>query len=95
MLDTPSASPEEIGWLSLQMRMALGITKKQQQEECITSASRWGDVETIAARLRRHWLEWVGYVARILITVCLGFACLDGYLKCDHFMDPREDGGTL
>ena len=29
------------------------------------------------------------------MTVCLGFAYLDGYLKCNHFMDPREDGGTL
>ena len=60
------------------IKAVLKITNKQQWEQHITSAvvrQRWGDVETIAAKLRRRRLEWLGHVARMtehrLPRICL------------------------
>ena len=93
MLDISLPSFEAIRWLSLQVHQDdVGHTNRQQWEEHILSATIrwWEDVDTIATKLRRHRLECLGHVAR-MVDHCLPRVCLD--LKCDHFMDPREDGG--
>ena len=64
------------------IRAVLKISNKQQWEQHISSAvvrQRWGDMETIATKLRRRRLEWLGHVARM--TVCrLPRICLFGWL---------------
>jgi len=60
------------------IKTMLAITNRQQWQEHITSANirrQWGDTETIATKLRKHRLEWLGHVARMndhrLPRVCL------------------------
>ena len=60
------------------VKAVLKITTKQQWEQHITSVmvrQHWGDEETIATKLRRRRLEWLGHVARMadhrLPRICL------------------------
>ena len=63
---------------------------------CMTTISsavvrqRWGDMETIAIKLGRRLLEWLGHVARM--TVCrLPWICLFGCLaQVRPFHGPKQ-----
>ena len=50
------------------IKMSLGITKKYQWKDHISSAAvrrQWSDVETISTKLRRHRIELLGNAARM------------------------------
>ena len=50
------------------IRSILGITRKQQWEQHITSDQTrelWGDLETITTKVMGRRLEWLGHVARM------------------------------
>ena len=50
------------------IRTILGITTKQQWEMRITSAStreQWGDLETIATKVAKRRMEWLGHLAQM------------------------------
>ena len=50
------------------IRTILGITSSQQWEMRITSAStreQWGDMETIATKVAKRRMEWLGHLARM------------------------------
>ena len=50
------------------IRTILHITNKQQWEQHITSQTireRWGDTETVADKIRKRRLEWLGHIARM------------------------------
>ena len=50
------------------VRTILGITSSQQWEMRITSAStreQWGDMETIATKVAKRRMEWLGHSARM------------------------------
>ena len=50
------------------IRTILGITSRQQWEMRITSTSireRWGDLETMATKVGKRRIEWLGHLARM------------------------------
>ena len=54
--------------MCIKLKMALGITKKQQWEAYAScySKEKWDDVEIVATKLRRYQLEWLRYVATVV-----------------------------
>ena len=56
--------------------------------------NRWGDSETIAMKVMRRRLEWLGHVAR-MPDHCIPKQLLLGWLPQPHPCGgPEEDGGT-
>ncbi len=50
------------------LRAVLGITNSQQWEQRISSAQvreRWGDTETLTAKIASRRLQWLGHLARM------------------------------
>ena len=50
------------------IRTILGITSRQQWEMRITSEStreQWGDLETVAIKVAKRRMEWLGHLARM------------------------------
>ena len=48
--------------------LVLGITRKQQWEQHITSTQTldlWGDHETVSTKIAKRRLEWLGHIARM------------------------------
>ena len=66
MLDSVLATPRSFG--SLSQLTIIGISRKQQWEQHISSEAThqmWRDPEIFSDKLIRHWLEWLGHLARI------------------------------
>ena len=68
------------------IHITLGITRTQQWSQRLTSQevrNRWGDSETIAMKVMRRRLEWLGHVAR-MPDHCIPKQLLFGWLPQPH-----------
>ena len=79
------------------IRMVLGITNRQQWEQCITSArtrEMWGDRELVETKITKRRLEWLGHVARMPCHRMPKQAWFDGCQKLAHREALVRDGET-
>ena len=80
------------------IRTVLGITTKQQWEQHIITSGMtshlWGDLDTVADKITKRRLEWLGNIARMPeYTVFRRWLCLDGCLRLAHLEGHSSDGG--